>query len=204
VITIPKQRITGIPTIITPRLSLRPFALQDAAPLHRVLGGKDVLRYFPNPDPPPLNRVQKMIADQLEHWEKHGYGWWALDHRATNALIGWCGLQFLPETEETEVGYLLDRPFWGQGLATEAARVGLQYGFEDSGLETIVAIVHPENVGSQRVIEKLGMSFTGRAHYFGMDCYRYSMRHASCQLPRRKRRGLPLTCSDVAIGNHTL
>ena len=73
------------------------------------------------------------------------------------------------------MGYLLGRPYWGRGLATEAARVSVQYGFESLGVETIVAIVHPDNVASQRVIEKLGMSFTEEAHYFGMDCYDYSL-----------------------------
>jgi ribosomal-protein-alanine N-acetyltransferase len=165
----------GIPTIVTPRLILRPFTSQDAGSLHRVLGGRDVLRYFPNPEPPTMERAERMIAHQLEHWRDYGYGWWAVELSATGEYTGWCGLQFLPETEETEVGYLLGRPFWGRGLATEAAQASVRHGFEVLGLETIVAIVHPENIASQRVIEKLGMSFTGQAHYFGMPCYHYTL-----------------------------
>jgi RimJ/RimL family protein N-acetyltransferase len=168
----------GIPTIVTSHLTLRPFTLQDSGPLHRILGDRDVLRYFPNPQSPSLDRVERMIAHQLEHWQEHGYGWWAVEPTPTGEFIGWCGLQFLSETEETEVGYLLGKPFWGQGLATEGAQTSLLYGFEDLGLETIVAIVHPENIASQRVIEKLGMSFTGRAHYFGMPCYHYTIERA--------------------------
>jgi RimJ/RimL family protein N-acetyltransferase len=166
-----------IPAIVTPRLVLRSFTLQDAGPLHRILGDRDVLRYFPNSDSPSLDKVEKMIAHQLKHWQEYRYGWWAVELHTTSEFIGWCGLQFLPETEETEVGYLLGKPFWGQGLATEGAQASLQYGFEDLGLETVVAIVHPENVASQRVIEKLGMSFTSQAHYFGMPCYHYAIEH---------------------------
>jgi RimJ/RimL family protein N-acetyltransferase len=167
------------PTIITSRLCLRSFTSHDAGPLHWILGDRDVLRYFPNSAPPSLDRVERMIAHQLGHWQEHGYGWWAVELSATGKFIGWCGLQFLPETKETEVGYLLGKPFWGRGLATEGAQASMLYGFEDLGLETIVAIVHPENLASQRVIEKLGMSFTGQAHYFGMPCYHYTIERTS-------------------------
>jgi ribosomal-protein-alanine N-acetyltransferase len=162
-----------IPTIITPQLTLRSFIEQDAAPLHRIFGAPGVLRYFPSSQPPSLDQVRKMIAGQLKHWEKYGYGWWATVPRSENTFIGWSGLQFLPETDETEIAYLLDPDFWGRGLATEAAQAGLRYGFQDLGLQTIVAIVHPENAASRRVIDKLGMSFVEQKPYFGMDCCRY-------------------------------
>lgn len=164
-----------IPTITTARLTLRAFTAGDAEPLHRVLSDRDVLRYFPNTDPPSQDRVEKLISDQLAHWETRGYGWWAVELRSKSGLIGWSGLQFLPETDEVEVAYLLGKALWGQGLATEAARACLQYAFENLELDTIVAIVHPDNIASQRVIEKLGMSFVDRSPYFGMDCYRYSI-----------------------------
>jgi len=114
-----------------------------------------------------------MIAGQLAHWEKYGYGWWATLLRSDHTFIGWSGLQFLPETDETEIAYLLDPDFWGQGLATEAAKAGLRYGLDELGMETIVAIVHPENAASRRVIDKLGLSFVAQKPYFGMECCRY-------------------------------
>lgn len=168
-----------IPTITTSRLILRAFTEEDIEPLHHILGDRDVLRYFPNTNPPSRDQVQKLISGQLKHWEEHGYGWWAIEPRSKNELIGWSGLQFLPETEEVEVAYLLGKAFWEKGLATEAAQACLQYGFEAVEPESIVAIVHPENIASQRVIEKLGMSFVDQSHYFGMDCYRYSMERSS-------------------------
>lgn len=165
-----------IPTITTTRLILRPFVEADAVPLQRILNEDDVLRYFPNPDPPPLERMQRFVARQIAHWGEHGFGWWAVEPRISRSgqgLIGWNGLQFLPETGEIEVGYLLSKAYWGKGLATEGGLASLQFGFQTLGLESIIAIVHPDNKASQRVIEKLGMSLVDRNNYFGMDCFRY-------------------------------
>jgi len=164
-----------IPEIKTSRLILRPFKKEDVDPLHQILQEEDILRYFPNPSPPSRERVERLISNQLRHWEEHHLGWWALEPRFKKQLIGWCGLQFLPDTEETEVGFLLSKAFWRQGLTTEAAKASLAYGFENLGLKCIVGIAHPENIGSQRVLEKLGMSLTVKTRYFGMDCYRYSI-----------------------------
>lgn len=162
-----------IPTVKTDRLVLRPFTDHDAEELHRILAQEGVLRYFPTPDPPPLDRVQKLVAKQLEHWEEHGFGWWAVELKSDDGIIGWNGLQYLTETEEVEIAYLLAKTHWGKGLATEGAREGLKYGFEILGLERIIGLVHPENIASQRVLEKLGLTFNNEAEYFGMSVYRY-------------------------------
>jgi ribosomal-protein-alanine N-acetyltransferase len=150
------------------------------------MGQKGVLRYFPNPQPPERERVNQFIISQLNHWEEHGFGWWAVELKNTDelnvvvdtnlSLIGWNGLQYLPDTDEVEVGYLLARPYWGYGLAAEGARPAIKMGFEAFGLKEIVGIVHPENTASVRVLEKIGMSFTCQAHYFGMPVRRYAIR----------------------------
>ncbi len=167
----------SIPTITTTRLVLRPFTLEDTDPLHQILNQDGVLQYFPKSDPPPRDRVEKLINHQLKHWGEHGYGWWAVEQRQKPGLMGWCGLQFLPETQEIEVGYLLGRDFWGQGFATEAAWASLHFGFEALKMQNdIIGIVHPENIASRRVLEKLGLAFTERTVYFDMDCYRYAIK----------------------------
>jgi len=167
----------SIPTVTTQRLTLRSFTAQDVDPLHRILAEPDALRYFPHSDPPSRERVQRLVSRQLEHWQEHGYGWWAVELQGE--FIGWCGLQYLPETDEVEVAYLLAKPYWGRGLASEGAQASLRYGFEELGLRRIVGIVHSENKASQRVLEKSGLRFVERAHYFGMDCYRYLIEHSS-------------------------
>jgi ribosomal-protein-alanine N-acetyltransferase len=167
--------VMNVPTISTARLTLRSFTLDDVDALYQILQVPGVLDYFPNSDSPDLNRVRKLIQRQLDHWQEHGYGWWAVVPNSDNQLIGWSGLQYLPETDEIEISYLLSKPFWGKGLATESAQAGLHFGFNTLGLETIVGIVHPEHIASQRVLEKIGLQFVRQAEYFGMQCYQYSI-----------------------------
>jgi ribosomal-protein-alanine N-acetyltransferase len=174
-----------IPTLKTARLTLRGFGLEDVEPLYHILQVPGILRYFPNPDPPPRDRVERLITHQLGHWDEHGYGWWAVELPDQCELMGWCGLTFLPETGETEVAYLLAKPHWGQGYATEAAWAALRYGVEHVDVEQIIGLTHPQNVRSQRVLEKLGMSFVDQAEYFGMQLYRYAIQLAVIE-PRRE------------------
>ena len=162
-----------IPTMRTGRLILRPFTAADADPLHRLMNDDVVMQYFPGAAIPALDKVERLVQSQIEHWEEHQLGWWAATLAETGELLGWNGLQYLPETEEVEVGYLLGKRYWGQGYATEGAQVGLDYGFQTLALARIVGLVHPENTASQRVLVKLGMTLTGPVHYFGMDCHHY-------------------------------
>jgi RimJ/RimL family protein N-acetyltransferase len=168
-----------IPTIETSRLVLRPFTEQDVDPTHRILSEEAVLRYFPPTDPPSRERVQRMILGLLRHWERRGYGLWAVESRTAGTLMGRCGLQFLPETEEVEVDFILGELFWGQGFATEAGRASVRYGFEELGVESIAGIVHVENKASQRVLEKLGMEIVEQKQFFGIECYRYVVKRSS-------------------------
>jgi len=164
-----------IPTITTPRLVLRPFGQEDVAAMTRILNQEGVLRYFPATDPPAEDRVLRMIQGLIEHWQERGYGLWAVESKASGELMGRCGLQYLPDSGEVEIDFILGRPAWGQGLAAEAGRASLRYGFEDMGFERIVGIVHTGNGASQRVLEKLGLVRMEQKEFFGMDCYRYAI-----------------------------
>jgi ribosomal-protein-alanine N-acetyltransferase len=120
-----------------------------------------------------------MVLGHQAHWRERGYGLWAVEARSTGQLMGRSGLQYLPETDEVEVDFLLGRAHWGKGFATEAGRASVRYGFEEVGVESIVGIVHPDNTASRRVLEKLGMRSTGPAEYFGMACYRYAVERSA-------------------------
>ena len=164
---------TSIPSIQTGRLTLLPLQLTDSEILYRIYQTKDILRYFPNPIPPPLEKVQKFIAAQQTHWEKYSYGNWGILPIGANEIIGWAGLQYLPELEETEVGFLLDQPFWGKGYATDAARASIRFSFEHFNLDHIIALVHPDNLASRRVIEKCGLVYLETISLWGIDLRRY-------------------------------
>jgi len=169
------------PTITTARLRLRPFTLADVEPLHPLVSAPGVMQYFPRADPPDRARVQRILAHQIDEWAQRGYAWWAVTWAADATLLGWCGLQYLPDTDETEVGYLLGRAWWGQGVATEAAQASVAYGFAHFDFAEIIGITHPDNVASQNVLKKCGMTFIAATPYFGMDCYRFAVTRATWQ-----------------------
>lgn len=162
-----------IPCITTERLLLRAFSEQDVISLFDILQQPGILRYFPPSGRPPREAAARIVARQLAHWEEHGYGWWAVELCDATGLLGWAGLTYLPETGETEVAYLLRQEVWRRGLATEAAKASLRFGFDRFGFPFVVGLTHPENVASQRVLEKSGLHFVEKAVYFGMDCFRY-------------------------------
>jgi RimJ/RimL family protein N-acetyltransferase len=165
-----------IPSIQTTRLLLRPMQPADAVVLHRIYQSEGVLKYFPNPVAPPLEKLERFIAGQQAHWEEHGYGDWGILPEGEQEIVGWAGLQYLPELNETEVGYLLDRPFWGKGYATEAALASMDFGFERFSLDHIIALVHPDNLASRRVIDKCGMTYVETLSLWGIQLMRYVLK----------------------------
>ena len=164
------------PAMRTDRLVLRPLHAADAEVLHRIYQEERVIRYFPIPSPPTLPQIERFLVGQQAHWEEHGYGNWAILPDGQSEIAGWAGLQYLPELDETEVGFLLDLPFWGQGYATEAALASLRFGFQDLALGQIIALVHPDNFASRRVISKCGMSYVDTISLWGMELMRHRRR----------------------------
>jgi RimJ/RimL family protein N-acetyltransferase len=76
---------------------------------------------------------------------------------------------------KTEVGWRLDRAFWGRGLATESAQVSVRHGFEELELERIISIIIPENLASRRVAEKAGLTLRGELPFKGHDVVWYAI-----------------------------
>lgn len=168
-----KRAKLNIPTRDTERLRLRSLTEDDAHPLFDAMNDVDVMQYFPSTRLPTFEQVGRMIERQNGHWKKFGYGWWAVVEAESKRVIGWCGLQYLPDSAEIEVAYLLGKAYWGYGYATEAALEATRFAFEDLELPSLVGITHRSNKASQRVIEKLGGANRVEAVYFGMESYRY-------------------------------
>jgi ribosomal-protein-alanine N-acetyltransferase len=152
--------------IYTQRLYLRLFAPTDLDALARINSDPEVIRYIGEGKPVSREQTAARLHAYIEHWRRHGFGLWAVVHKADQALIGFCGLQFLENTPEVEIGYRLAKRYWRLGLATEGASVSLRYGFEALNLERIVAIVQAGHVASQRVLEKIGLNYEKDACYY--------------------------------------
>ncbi len=167
-----------IPTIETPHLILRGWRPEDAETWYDLLQEPDILQYFPNPKSPPKAKADEYIAHHLDQWERFGCGHWAVVTRNDGHVVGWNGLEYLPELRETELAYLLSKRVWGRGYATEAARAAVRFGFETAQLDQIIGLVHPQNTGSVRVLEKCGMRFADRLALWGMEMSRYRIARA--------------------------
>ena len=137
--------------IETERLLIRPMTADDTADFEKVYDGDRA------PD-----EIGARIREQIELQERLGYSAWAVCERTNGRTIGYCGLKPLDgEGPEVELVYRMARPVRGRGLATEAGRACLIAGFDDLGLERIVAVADPENVAARRVLKKLGMTLMG-------------------------------------------
>ncbi len=151
----------------TERLLLRGWRDGDVEPYARMCADPEVMQFIGSGS--ALNREQseEQVSRFVRHWEERGFGLWALERRGNGAFVGFAGLAHQEDWAEgehkTEVGWRLDPAFWGRGLATEAARASVAYGFETPGLETIISFIEPGNTASRRVAEKAGLNLRGEA-----------------------------------------
>ena len=163
----------------TERLRFATWREEDWEEFRKLTSDPLVVRYLGNGEPWPDERVKEFVARQGESWEKDRICLWKLLPKEGDTIVGICGLQRLPGGPEVEIGWWLTPSHWGQGLATEAARHALAYGFEVSNLERIVAIAHPANRDSLRVMEKIGMRFEREAAHKGMRVVLYAIDRAA-------------------------
>ncbi|MEK6321261.1 MAG: GNAT family N-acetyltransferase [Acidobacteriota bacterium] len=158
-----------MPEIETARLLLRMFTADDLDDLSLIYADAEVMKYLSGH---PLTREE--TASWLNYfpagWEQYGFGWWGVIFKERGELIGHGGLQFIHVTPEVEVTYGLAREYWGMGLASEAARACLRYGFEELKLDRIYALADPPNVASHRVMARVGMTYE-KTEYYKDDHY---------------------------------
>lgn len=145
----------------TNRLILRQFHAFDGEALDCVFGDAEVMFFGPGVQSKAW--VRNWLRDcQETYYQKLGFGPWAVVEKSLRQVIGYCGLFHFPDIagqSEIEIGYRLARPFWGRGYATEAALAVRGYGFNVLCLSRLVALIDPQNVGSIRVAEKVGMKY---------------------------------------------
>ena len=182
-------------TLATERLILRPWRPEDRAPFAALNADPEVMACFPG----PLNRAgSDILADRLAGLiEQRGWGLWALERKADGRFIGFTGLNeptaLLPFAPCVEISWRLDRAAWGQGLASEAARSALAYGFDHLGLAEIVAFTTLANRRSRAVMQRLG--FTDRGENFDhplLPAHSPLLRHCLYRLDQVEWPGHPL------------
>jgi RimJ/RimL family protein N-acetyltransferase len=155
-------------------LTLGAWEAEDWPEFSAIASDPQVIRYIGDGSLWSEDRSRQFVARQIGLYRERGFCLWKLMPAQGGALIGFCGLQPLPETEDIEIGWWLARAWWGRGLATEAAQAALRDGFERVGLRRIVAIAQPANTASIRIMEKLGMGFEGMAEARGISVVKYA------------------------------
>ena len=123
----------------------------------------------------PEEKIIGFVERQRRYYNRYGFCLWKLILNSDHRLAGFCGLQPLDDLPGIEIGWWLASDLWGQGLATEAARAVLEDGFNQLGLQRIVAIAFRENRASTRIMSKLGMSYEKDVLHHGFRVAMYSI-----------------------------
>jgi len=142
----------------TPRLNLRPFREEDVELLAELMANLDFMRFSRG----IYNREQTgAFLEKILSWDRADRpSQFAIIIRSNGTLVGYCGFfhQRVDRANEIEIGYRLRSDYWNKGIATEAARAVRDHAFRDLKLDRVVSLIHPENVASRRVAEKIGMT----------------------------------------------
>ena len=142
----------------TKRLLLRHFTIEDADDLAILQADPVVMKFLRRRN---YQETLETLDWIFKCYEKFGYGLWAVIHKADRRLIGRCGLIFQnwAEVRDVEIAYMLSQNYWGQGLATEAACGIRDYGFEVVGCQRLISLIDPNNIPSQKVAAKVGLTY---------------------------------------------
>jgi RimJ/RimL family protein N-acetyltransferase len=123
-----------------------------------MLSDPEVMRYYPRPYTRP--EAQGWLERQIGRYQRDGHGLWLVLERSTGQPVGQVGLamQEVDGVFEPEIGYLVHRPYWRRGFASEAAMETRRYAFEVRNYPRVVSLIRPENEPSQGVARKLDMT----------------------------------------------
>ncbi|MGB3946912.1 MAG: GNAT family N-acetyltransferase [Bacteroidia bacterium] len=143
----------------TERLYLREFTLDDAQLLIDLNSNSNVTRYVGDGPVKDLAEAKRILTDIIFPQYENNMGRWAVHLKENDEFIGWCGLKYIAEVNETDLGYRFFENHWGKGYASESAKAVLNYGVTMLKLKKIIATAAKANTASLNVIKKLGMVY---------------------------------------------
>ncbi|MCB0543727.1 MAG: GNAT family N-acetyltransferase [Saprospiraceae bacterium] len=166
-----------MPNLETDRLLIRPAVADDFELVFRMQQDPEVMRYIRPPETDP-EVVRGRMAMWLKYNEQNpGLGVFICLWKDTGEPAGNCvfrHVEYLPGND-LEVGYLILRPFWGQGLATEIVGALVRCAFEEMKAPKLLAYVDPENAASQRVLQKNGFLLVGNKQIYGTENFEFEL-----------------------------
>jgi RimJ/RimL family protein N-acetyltransferase len=160
----------------TERLLLRQWREEDVEPLAEIHAHPDYLSYM---RPLDLERTRDLILRFVREWRHEGFSLWAAEDLVSGRLVGRVGLirhRDWPEAPDpVEVGWVLHPEWWGRGLATEGGRAAIYCWREHLADLQLISITRPDNARSRAVMERLGLTERGTAHWHGHDVVWYAL-----------------------------
>ena len=161
------------PQLETERLRFRLFRNDDFPTYEQWCARMEIMRYLGGKT---FDRIQafRHMSYLIGHWHFLGYGYYAVEEKATGTLVGRCGFTNQPGWPGFELGWTIIPEYQGRGYATEAARMLLQYAFTVLDQPRVTSLIHPDNAPSRRVAEKLGQRIEGETEVLTMPVLIYA------------------------------
>ncbi|RLD84634.1 MAG: GNAT family N-acetyltransferase [Bacteroidetes bacterium] len=160
--------------IETERTLLREFNKDDYQAVFEFGSNKEVNKYTGDITLESPQHAKEIIEDVwFSDYQKYGYGRWAVIYKPDNKIIGFAGLKYLPEVDETDIGFRFLPAYWGKGIATEVSKEIIKYGFTKLNLTKIIGIAMPKNIASCRILEKIGLKFE-KLDFYDKDNERFN------------------------------
>ena len=162
-------------TLETERLLLRAFRGADWEAYAAMCADPEVMKFLGTGVTLGRDDAWRSMAGILGHWRLLGYGMFAVELKATGDLLGRVGYLDPPGWPGFELGWVLGRPYWGKGYATEAAKVARDHAFGPLGKERLISLIRPGNAPSIRVAERLGERLAGEVELLGSKALVYEL-----------------------------
>lgn len=159
----------------TPRLYLREFTMDDAQLLIDLNSDPEVTRYTGDGPVKDLKDGKRILEEIILPQYPNKIGRWAVHLRSNDEFIGWCGLKYISELNETDLGYRFFQKHWGKGYATESAEAVMEYGTSVLKISMIVGRAAVENLASIKVLEKAGLKYRAHTVEHGDNIVKYSL-----------------------------
>lgn len=160
----------------TPRLLLRKKVVEDAPFFFELNSDPLVIQYTGDDAFENLKAAEDIVKFVIAQYDKNGYGRWLVAKKETGEPLGWCGLKFHDDTQETDLGYRFMQKHWGNGYATEASLACIDYGFKVLKLNRIYGQAMKENIASINVLKKVGMAYLREDLCVGHESYIYELK----------------------------
>ena len=154
----------------TDRLRLEESTLADGSFCYELMNSPNWIRFIGDRGIKTVSDAEKYIQNShINSYKEHGFGLWKMVLKSENQSIGFCGLLKRPHLEYSDIGFAIFPRYEGQGLVSEAAHATMKYAKSKLGLTTILGVTDTENIGSQKILQKIGLEFVENIKWNGTD-----------------------------------